>query len=107
MELKTIAYRILEADVKKRRIFRKIQDVFECEILLEDSMTELVWEMLGIKKHRGPLMSNHEGSIEYGEEYYGDEHLTEMYYGCGGVVDGGTTISEYIDEILELKGEVE
>jgi len=103
MKLKTIAYRILEADVKKRRILRKVEDVFGCEALLEDSMTELAWEILGIKKHRVPLMSNHEGSIEYGEEYYGDEHLTELYYGCGGVVDGGTTISEYIDEILRLK----
>ena len=104
MEIKTIAYRILEADVKKRRIFRKIEDVFECETILEDSMEELVWEMLGLKKHRIAVGQKYDGSIEYGEEYYGDTHLTEMYYGCGGVIDGVVTINEYIDEILKIKG---
>ena len=107
MKIKTIAYRILEADVTKRRIFRKIEDVFECETILEDSMTELVWEMLGLKKHRIPVGQKSDGSIEYGEEYYGDEHLSEMYYGCGGVIDGVITINEYIDEILKIKGERE
>tara|TARA_R110000851_G_C12986844_1_gene556912 strand:- start:638 stop:979 length:342 start_codon:yes stop_codon:yes gene_type:complete len=104
MKLKTIAYRIVEADVKKRRLLRKVEDVFGCEPLLEDSMAELVWEMLGIKKHTTIGVYNKIiNASELLEEYYGDEHLTEMYYGCGGVIDGGTTISEYIDEILRLK----
>ena len=103
MKLKTIAYRIVEADVKKRRLLRKVEDVFSCETLLEDSMTELVWDILGLKKHTTIGVYNEMiGGSELIKEYYGDDHLTEMYYGRGGVIDGGIKINDYIDEIIKI-----
>ena len=102
---KNIAYKILKADVNKRQILKKMDEfVIIPESLIEDSMTYLVWDMLGLKKYKAPVLSNPEGSMEYDDEYYGDEHLKEMYYGRGGVIDGGIKINDYIDEIIRIVG---
>ena len=86
-----IAYKILKADVNKRQILKKMDEfVIIPESLIEDSMTYLVWDMLGLKKKDG--------------EYFGDEHLNEWYYGKGGVVEGATKINDYIDEIIRIVG---
>ena len=85
-----IAYKILKADVKKRQVLEKMSEYITIEGLLGDSMTYLVWDMLGLRKRDGG--------------YFGDEHLTEWYYGKGGVIEGATKINDYIDEIIRIVG---
>ena len=86
-----IAYKILKADVNKRQILKKMDEfVIIPESLIEDSMTYLVWDMLGLREKDG--------------EYYGNELLSNLYYGSGGVVDGGVKIDDYINEIIRVVG---
>ena len=104
-----IAYKILKADVNKRQILKKMDEfVIIPESLIEDSMTYLVWDILGLKKERvSKVKSNTSGELiddGYCYEYGWEEHLTEIYYGNGGVVDGGITINNYIDEIIRIVG---
>ena len=89
-DIRIIAYRILKADLKKRQVLEKMREFITIEGLLGDSMTYLVWDMLGLRKRDG--------------EYFGDEHLGEWYYGKGGVIEGATKIDDYIDEIIRIVG---
>ena len=107
-----VVYRILEADVKKRRLLRKMQEVIDFdEGLLDYSMTFLVWDILGLKKQTFTKVKTDEfGELikdGYANEYDWEETLIELYLGVDGVIDGGVAIDEYIEEILELKGEEE
>jgi len=102
-----IAYKILKADVNKRQILKKMDEfVIIPESLIEDSMTYLVWDMLGLKKERvSKVKSNVSGELTddgYCHEYEWEETLSEMYYGVGGVVEGGIDINEYIDTIIKM-----
>ena len=102
-----IAYKILKADVNKRQILKKMDEfVIIPESLIEDSMTYIVWDILGLKKERVSKVKTNASGEQipdgYGYEYDWQDTLSEMYYGVGGVVEGGIDINEYIDTIIKM-----
>ena len=95
MTIRTVAFRIIEADIKKRNLLRKMEEVVDFdEGLKDDSLTYLVWDMLDLLKQK---VNHIDGYKIY--EYDWEETLTEMYYGKDGVIEGGIEINFYLDTI--------
>ena len=98
MTIRTVAFRIIEADIKKRNLLRKMEEVVDFdEGLKDDSLTYLVWDMLDLLKQK---VNHIDGYKIY--EYDWEETLTEMYYGKDGVIEGGIEINDYLDTIIEM-----